>query len=117
MSFTVNFHLFSEACVVGIEERRLRVESFEGVKDTAGIAADFVVFFPLRVAFKSLPPEGPPSVLHANVIETPEQFIPGQTIDVNDSFSHQNDIFDFVGLERQDIILVFQQDQRFLHSS
>lgn len=70
----------------------------ETVKDATSIARFQIVSLPLRIAFKALPPQGPPSILHADVIKVPKELIPGQSIDIDDSLSDQNDVLQVCGV-------------------
>lgn len=66
----VDSDLLCEGCIVGVQQVEVGVDILQPCKDAAGVGALQVVSLPLRIALKSLPPQSPPSVLHANIIKT-----------------------------------------------
>ena len=81
------------------------------VKNATGVGAFQVLSFPLRIPLKPLPPQRPPAVLHADIVETSEQFVSSQAVDIDDPFAHKHDVLDFVLVERNDTVLVLEEDQ------
>ena len=113
--FLLDGELVVNVGVVGVDELEVvpALQRPQRVQNRRSVRPCLQITSPELVALNSLPPHCPPSALHADVVEIPEQLNPSQPVDVVDLLANQHYVFNRrEKSSRGKSVRVLEQNQR-----